>query len=316
MTSVGFTDGLAKNYDKLDDLWYSWLFSRLHFIITKEVINKFHPRQILDIGCGTGFQSLLHAYAGAIVNGIDISEEIIQVAREKAEIFNSNKNLYLFPSRFKFVDRYNSMINSILKNKSRNSSYTKPKFQVADAVNIPFPDKSFDHINCCGSTISFIEKHHLALLEIARLLKPRGTLFFEIESRWNFDLLWTFLDAILKHRLGYGTPFKETIKNILSSPQKYIHVNYPIRDADKNYYFKLKSFTLWGMRRELSNLKFKILKKWTIHSTTNIIPSKILDRANPSKLLQFIFRILAKVEEKIPINLPGCSLSILARKGD
>ena len=56
---------LFENYTEYDDivsLWYSWLYCRLHFLITKEIINAYNPRLTFDVGCGTGFQSFLHAF--------------------------------------------------------------------------------------------------------------------------------------------------------------------------------------------------------------------------------------------------------------
>ncbi len=48
---------LSYHYDDISDLWYEWLFSRIYYIIAKEVKNKFQSKEVLDIGCGTGFQS-------------------------------------------------------------------------------------------------------------------------------------------------------------------------------------------------------------------------------------------------------------------
>ena len=39
-----------------------------------------------------------------------------------------------------------------------------------------------DHVNCCGSVLSLIDNSESALTEIRRILKPRGTLFIEVES--------------------------------------------------------------------------------------------------------------------------------------
>src|SRR5688572_32636389 len=68
-------------YDHIIDLWYSWLYSRLHFLLSKEVIQKFSPKNVLDIGCGTGFQSLLHYIDGSRVIGIDSSVKMIKIAQ-------------------------------------------------------------------------------------------------------------------------------------------------------------------------------------------------------------------------------------------
>jgi len=306
---------LSYNYDDISDLWYAWLFSRIHYIIAKEVINKFQPKEVLDIGCGTGFQSFLHSASGARVVGVDIAKRLLEVAMKKSISFKNQKELNLFSAEFPFVKKYNILINSILKDKIQGKEYIPPCFRVADVIDLPFEDNSFDHINCCGSTLSFIEKHHLALLEIKRVLKPGGTFFCEIESRWNNDLFWGFLDAIIKGRIGYRMSFIDALKSIIEPPNKYILINYPLRDSENPIILNLRLFTKWGLKKELRQLQFKILKKWTIHSITNLVPSTYLDKAKLSNWIKFIFNFLAKIEENLPISLPGCSMVFLARLG-
>ena len=87
---------MADEYDSLSDLWYSWLFSRLHYLIASNVLYKNYPKKTIDIGCGTGFQSFLYAGAGSNVYGIDIADELIKQAKKKIKHFNPAK-LTLFP---------------------------------------------------------------------------------------------------------------------------------------------------------------------------------------------------------------------------
>lgn len=49
----------------------------------------------------------------------------------------------------------------------------------------------------------------------------------------------------------------------------------------------------------------KVLKKWNIHSITNLLPSTILDKDNPSN--KSIFTMLSSLEEKMPNLIPNCS---------
>jgi ubiquinone/menaquinone biosynthesis C-methylase UbiE len=305
---------MANEYDEVRDLWYAWLYSRLHYFIAKDVINVYNPKTVLDVGCGTGFQSFLHAAAGAFVVGIDIAEDLIKVARKKSLSFNPNNWIVLFPVYFDFVDRYNKLINNLLIEKVKASKYIPPIFKVADAVNLPFPDNTFDHVNCCGSTLSFIEKHEQALSEIARVLKPGGTFFLEVEARWNADIFWTLIDCFLKGKLGYHESMKKALRNIFTPPSEYISINYPFGDSKNPICMKIKLFTEGGLKRELSDLGFKILKKYSIHSVTNLIPSTYLDMNDPPKWLRNLFTFYANIEERIPIYLPGCSLALLARK--
>jgi ubiquinone/menaquinone biosynthesis C-methylase UbiE len=304
---------MADYYDDIRDLWYAWLYSRLHFIIAKEIICRYNPRKVLDVGCGTGFQSFLHSATGAYVVGIDIAKELIRIAKKKSPSFNPRK-MILFKVYYDFVKRYNEEINFLLSGKIVKEEYLHPIFVVADAKNLPFSDETFDHVNCLGSTLSFINEHHLALSEVARVLKPYGTFFLEVESKWNMDFLWMIIDAILGDRLGYNMSPREICKVIFTSPSEYIYINYPFNDSDNPIFMKIKLFTAKALESELSNLGFRVLKRWTIHSITNLCPSTYLHESNPPSWLKNCFSFLAKIEEKIPIPLPGCSIVFLAQK--
>ncbi len=98
--------------------------------------------RILEYGCGSGSHSLEIARLGGIVTGIDISEVGIRQAREKAEAAGVQGADYL----------------------------------VMDAMNMDFPDGTFDMV--IGEGIL----HHLDLeqsyREICRVLKPGGRAIF------------------------------------------------------------------------------------------------------------------------------------------
>ena len=98
---------------------------------------------ILDLGCGFGDKSVLMAKQGALVFGIDISENYISSAKETA--VNSNVE-------------------------------EKCDFEVMDAHAMDFEDNKFDLVIGRGII------HHLdlpvSLLEIKRVLKPGGSAMF------------------------------------------------------------------------------------------------------------------------------------------
>ena len=305
---------MANEYDEIRDLWYAWLFSRLHYSIASDIINKYDPKIVLDVGCGTGFQAFLHASAGAFVVGIDIADKLIEVAKKKSLSFKPQNEFILFPVHFKFVDKYNKLIGSILREKLQVNEYIPPSFQVADARSLPFSNNSFDHVNCCGSTLSFIEDHRLAISEIARVLKPGGTLLMEIEARWNLDLPWAVIDALLNGKIGFDTSLTEALNAIFFAPGQYIYTYYPFGETENPVHMKLKLFTSKRLKQELSDFQLETLRICTVHSVTNFIPSTYLDMNNPPNWLKYFFTFLAKIEERIPISLPGCSIILLAQK--
>jgi demethylmenaquinone methyltransferase/2-methoxy-6-polyprenyl-1,4-benzoquinol methylase len=105
------------------------------------VIEISNPRQdskILDICTGTGEQALEFGKQGYEVIGIDLSEEMLKIAKRK----NKYKNV---------------------------------KFEIGDATNIPFQSNSFD-ISCISFGLHEMPKEIIerALSEIKRVTKFDG----------------------------------------------------------------------------------------------------------------------------------------------
>ncbi|MCS7179047.1 MAG: methyltransferase domain-containing protein [Anaerolineae bacterium] len=303
-------DRMAADYDTIWEFpWYAWLFTRLHVLILHNVIQPYAPRSILDVGCGTGIQSFFHAAFGAHVQGIDISPSMIRVARTKAAMPHADPITPMtMPGPLAFLRSYYHRIREHLH--GADPPGVSPTFQIADARHLPFRDHTFDHVNCCGSVLSLVPEYGTVLTEIARVLKPGGTLFLEAEGRWNGDLFWTLADALSGGHLGYRMPWRRAIALVAPPLTAPVTIDYPFEDNC----LKLTLFTRQSLQRYLQGLGLRTLKTWTIHSLTNLIPSPLLHRRNlPVAVLQ-LFRVLAYAEERIPLALPGCSLVFLARK--
>lgn len=96
--------------------------------------------RILDVGTGTGRQAFAFAKRGYDVVGVDLSEDMLKVAKKK-------------------------------------NQYGNIRFEVADATALPFEDDNFD-ASCASFALhdmipSVREK---ALREMARVTKPEGTI--------------------------------------------------------------------------------------------------------------------------------------------
>lgn len=104
--------------------------------------------KILDIGCGTGTISLLLSRLGYHVSGIDLSPEMIALAKQKAE-------------------RANQQI----------------EFVVMDAARAQLGAGQFDVI-ICRHLLWALPELKAVLARWAQLLKPNGTLIL-IEGYWN-----------------------------------------------------------------------------------------------------------------------------------
>ncbi|MDK2821382.1 MAG: hypothetical protein PWP31_1347 [Clostridia bacterium] len=145
-------DEKAKDYDD----WYKRPLGALVDQIEKKPIYDYLKPQpnehILDVGCGTGNFSLELARSGVKVTGIDISEPMLEKARTKA----SNEGLDI-------------------------------NFKIADAMNLPFSDNTFDKI-VSVTALEFVSDLKAALDESYRVLKPGGCMVIGLiggNSLWS-----------------------------------------------------------------------------------------------------------------------------------
>jgi SAM-dependent methyltransferase len=131
--------------------------------IADEVVDAVNRRNgvrdaaVADLACGTGSAALAAAAAGARVTGVDITPELIAIARRKAE-----------------------------------AAGVAIDWVVGDAAETGLPAAAFDAV-VSNMGIIFVEPTR-QVPEIARLLKPGGTLGF---SAWVPDLDTPFFKPIV-----------------------------------------------------------------------------------------------------------------------
>jgi len=170
-------DEMAPSYDDFEP-WYEHLYARLHALLSAELGGgPAADRRALDAGCGTGLQTRLFADRGWRPHGVDISENLMLIARERVP---------------------------------------RASFACATVEALPYADGVFDDIVCCGSTLSFVDDPGRALTEMGRVLRPGGRLFLECEHRPSLDLGWTLLSALTGDALRYHTPLREAWRALVA----------------------------------------------------------------------------------------------------
>ena len=150
--------------------------------------------RVLDSGCGNGRLYVFSKDKQADYYGIDISEKLIEIAK---------------------------------------SRYPEAKFQVADVLNLPFPENFFDKI------LSFATLHHIpsgelrmqAFKEAKRVLKKDGFLLVTVWNLWQRRTAWQlfFKNAFLKLVGKTGLDFKDIFYPWRNSDgkilaQRYFHL--------------------------------------------------------------------------------------------
>jgi len=131
---------------------------------------------VVDFGCGSGANSVLLANRGAHVWGVDISADLINLARRRMQI---------------------------------NGRADGAQFVVCSGYELPFPDASIDIV--FGIAIL----HHLDLSrasqEIARILRPGGRAIFQEPVR-NSPVV-RFVRGLIPYRQPDLSPFERPLTN-------------------------------------------------------------------------------------------------------
>jgi tRNA (uracil-5-)-methyltransferase TRM9 len=105
--------------------------------------------------------------------------------------------------------------------------YPQKEFLVADNLNLPFPDNNFDKVFSVAvlHTIPSKELRKKALVELKRVLKPKGLLILIVWNMWRKE----FLPLILKHCflkiIGKSKlDFRDVLISWADKTERYYHV--------------------------------------------------------------------------------------------
>ena len=117
--------------------------------------------RVLDVGCGSGWATRMlaeYAFNGQVI-GIDISDEMIRVARESSR------------------------------------SFANVNFEIASAEQLPFNEHEFTHAFSMES-LYYYRNIPQALREIHRVLKPSGLFVAVVDLYWENKATHQWIDTL------------------------------------------------------------------------------------------------------------------------
>lgn len=187
-------DQMASRYDRCNHLFSFGIDHLWRRRLVRAACPKIQQR-VLDLCCGTGdvvFSFLKHS-STQHVTGLDISEPMIELARQKQQKYA--KKVWL---RNKTID-----------------------WKVGNAAQIDLPDQSIDFVTCAFGIRNVTDRRSM-LKEASRLLKPRGrVLVLEFSLPANPVLrifYWGYLRFIMplagRWVLGSSSPLRYLAQSI------------------------------------------------------------------------------------------------------
>ena len=176
-------DTIAPDYDKLNHILSLNVDKGWRKKAVRQIIDTDAPLRILDVACGTGdflIEIAEKANKESLLQGIDISEEMMKIGREKI----------------------------------KKHGFTA-KLEQADCEALPFDNDTFDRISV-GFGVRNFEHLSLGIKEMCRVLKPNGKLvILELSVPTNPFFRWCYKYSL---QLVAGYPAIKALINICRLP--------------------------------------------------------------------------------------------------
>lgn len=147
-------DTIARTYDRLNRLMTLGLDRRWR----RQAVKGLHGH-VLDVACGTGDMIVELQKHGCNVTGVDLSEEMMAIARQKAPTAT---------------------------------------YMIADAEHLPFSGETFDAVTCAFGVRNFVHLEQ-GLKEMMRVLKPGGRMVILELATPDSPLVSPFYNLYTRH---------------------------------------------------------------------------------------------------------------------
>ena len=213
-------DKIARTYDRLNRVMTFGLDRCWRRRAAHEVESgKWKVESVLDVACGTGDMVMEFMKRGCAVTGVDISEEMLEIARCKLAgsdiLLHQSKLWSPSPSSGEELDSVCNSTSDVGEELdssgcvSRSSPETgegdrhevvgeEYELRLGNAEALPFADGEFDAVTCAFGVRNFVHLEQ-SLNEMLRVLKPGGRMVILELATPDSKLLRPFYNFYTKH---------------------------------------------------------------------------------------------------------------------
>lgn len=196
-TSINEVDKVIHCYDQVAESYASKFLQELdHKPLDKLLLQDFarqfssENQRVIDFGCGPG-QTTKYLFDHGVhhIIGTDISSAMIEQAKKHHLSHHSDA--------LRSASSTGNNTNSVTENQSQSASSLSPElsFEVANMLQLQYPDNSFDGAISFYSIVNFnYEQIAIAFQEISRVLKVNSIFLFSFHIGDSMVQLNNFLD--------------------------------------------------------------------------------------------------------------------------
>ena len=190
-----YFDAIASSYDKLNHIMSFGIDRSWRRKAVRSIADSTKPMRVLDVATGTGDFAIAIAKrlpAGSEIIGIDLSEQMLEVGRQKVIKKTGLHLMQPSGNKIEFAWEDASRVASVSENSDQSESCVNITLQQGDVENLEFEDGCFDRVSVAFGIRNF-EHLQRGLSEMCRVLHPSGKLvILELSYPDNPLFLWCY----------------------------------------------------------------------------------------------------------------------------
>lgn len=220
---------IAPSYDRLNHIMSFGIDRSWRRKAVRVIADSAEPLRVLDVATGTGDFAIAIAQKlqkGSEIVGIDLSENMLEVGREKVLKRDGFRLIQSFDNETESSCEDGIRAASVSENSDQSAPRVTIALQQGDVESLDFADSSFDRVSVTFGVRNF-EHLEQGLSEMRRVLCPGGKLvILELSYPDNPFILWCyklyalhFLPFIGGLISGHKEAYRYLPKSILAFPK-------------------------------------------------------------------------------------------------